>query len=288
MIAAMRVPSISVVLLLSVPPLAAACFEPAQSPSSDMASMTPSPSSAPPAASRPGPRARPAIVATFPHDPGAFTQGMLFASPASPAAPAQLFESTGRYGESSLRRVDLASGRVLAKIDLAPELFGEGLALLRGELYQLTWREGRCIVYDAQTFAKKREMKYDSEGWGLATDAARGQLVMTDGTAVLRWMDPTDFHVARTLVVVDGNRPVVLLNELEWVRGEIFANIWGESRIARIDPKDGRVSGWIDLGELPEAKAAGEDNVMNGIAYDEAADRLLVTGKHWPHVYEVK
>lgn len=221
----------------------------------------------------------PSVAKTFPHDTKAFTQGLLFAD-------GILFESTGLYGESTLRRVELATGKVLTKIDLAPEMFGEGLALLRGELFQLTWREGRCFVYDAATLAKKRELTYDTEGWGMTTDGEA--LIISDGTALLRFVDPRTFKTTRTLTVVDGHRALDHLNELEWVRGEIFANVWGVNAIARIDPRTGSVVGWIDLSNLPEPRReVAPDDVLNGIAYDRAGDRLFVTGKRWSQVFQI-
>jgi glutamine cyclotransferase len=219
-------------------------------------------------------------VAQRPHDPRAFTQGLLFAD-------GVFFESTGLYGESSLRRVDPATGRVVQSIRLPPDIFGEGLARLHGELYQLTWRERRCLVYDATTFEKRRELTYEGEGWGLTTDG-ESQLVMSDGSAVLRFLDPASFRVLRTMEVRDGGRPLARLNELEWVRGEIFANVWGETVIARIDPRSGAVLGYLDLSGLPEPRHEDPDAVANGIAYDPAGDRLFVTGKRWRSVFEIR
>jgi glutamine cyclotransferase len=195
-------------------------------------------------------------------------------------------ESTGIYGESSLRRVDPASGQVLRSTSLAPSAFGEGLARLHGELFQLTWREHRCFVYDEATLERRREMTYDGEGWGLTSDHD-GLLVMSDGSAVLRFVDPTSFHVVRTVAVHDGARPLDQLNELEWVRGDIFANVWGSNIIARIDPHTGEVLGRLDLSGLPEPHHDDPNAVLNGIAYDEAGDHLFVTGKLWGSVFEI-
>jgi glutamine cyclotransferase len=247
-----------------------------------VAEPPPPPSAAAPAAaSRPSSRRQaPTVVAQRPHDPRAFTQGLLFAD-------GLLFESTGLYGESSLRRVDLGTGRVVQSIRLPPDVFAEGLARLRGELYQLTWREHVCFVYDATTFEKRREAAYDGEGWGLTTDGD-ALLVMSDGSAVLRFLDPASFRVVRRLEVRDGARPLTLLNELEWVRGEIFANVWGSTLVARIDPRSGKVLGYVDLSGLPEPRHDDPDAVANGIAYDAAGDRLFVTGKRWGSVYEIR
>jgi glutaminyl-peptide cyclotransferase len=221
----------------------------------------------------------PSLVAQSPHDPSAFTQGLVFAD-------GTFLESTGLYGESTLRRVDPKSGRVLAAVRLPPHLFAEGLARMRGELFQLTWREGVCIVYDERTFAKRREMTYEGEGWGLASDG-NGFLVMSDGTPVLRFLEPSTFRVVRTVTVRDGTRPLAGLNELEWVRGEILANVWQTNSIARIDPESGEVHGYLDVATLPEPPHNDPDDVLNGIAYDEATGHLFVTGKRWRSVFEI-
>jgi glutamine cyclotransferase len=222
----------------------------------------------------------PAILGRHPHDPMAFTQGLLFADGA-------LLESTGMYGESSLRRVDPATGNVLKAIPLPPDVFGEGLARLHGELFQLTWREHRCFVYDEVTFEKRRELTYEGEGWGLTSDG-EALLVLSDGSAALRFLDPNDFRVVRTLAVHEGGRAIERLNELEWVRGEILANVWEDSIVVRIDPHSGDVLGRLDLSELPEPPHHDDpDAVLNGIAYDVAGDRLFVTGKRWSTMFEI-
>jgi glutamine cyclotransferase len=219
-------------------------------------------------------------VAQRPHDPAAFTQGLLFADGA-------FFESTGVYGESSLRRVDPETGRVTKSLALPPTVFGEGLARLRGELFQLTWQEHRCFVYDATTFEKRREATYEGEGWGLTTDGD-SLLVLSDGSAVLRFVDPASFAVVRTLEVRDAGHPLGRLNELEWVKAELYANVWGTSLIARIDPRSGDVREFLDLSGLPEPRHDDVDAVLNGIAYDEGHDRLFVTGKRWGSVFEIR
>ena len=220
------------------------------------------------------------VVKTYPHDRGAFTQGLLWLE-------GDLYESTGEYGESSLRRVELETGKVLKRADVPKKYFAEGLAELNGKLYQLTWQEHRAFVYDLKTFQLEREMPYDGEGWGLTTDGKL--LIMSDGTAQIRFIDPVDFSVKRSITVLDEGRPVRLLNELELVKGEIFANIWGQSSVVRIDPATGTVLGRIDFTGLLkfEDYAAGTD-VLNGIAYDAVKDRLFVTGKRWPKLFEVK
>jgi glutaminyl-peptide cyclotransferase len=220
------------------------------------------------------------VVNSWPHDRRAFTQGLIFHDGA-------LVESTGQYGESTLRRVDLKTGRVLKQVEVPPQFFGEGLALMNGKLYQLTWQGKRGFVYDAATFEKQGEFRYDGEGWGLTHDGQ--SLILSDGTNQLRFIDPQTFRVTRTVGVFDGGRPLRDLNELEYVRGEIYANIWHDDRIVRLDPKTGRVLGWIDLrGIIPRSELDDEEAVLNGIAYDEVGDRLFVTGKLWPKLFEIK
>jgi glutamine cyclotransferase len=231
------------------------------------------------AAHRPRPATGFEIVAAYPHDPNAFTQGLA-------VADGKLYEGTGQYGASSIRLVDLASGRVLKQRPLNAMYFGEGIAILDGKLYQLTWQNGVGIVYDLATFDLQRTFRYTGEGWGLTHDGKR--LVMSDGSATLRFLDPETFAVVEQLVVRDGDRPIDKLNELEYINGEIWSNIWYEDRIARISPKTGAVLGWIDLGALYPRSARGSEAVLNGIAYDAAAERLFVTGKNWPQLYEIE
>lgn len=220
------------------------------------------------------------IVNVFPHDPEAYTQGLLFTDGA-------LLESTGREGQSSLRRVELQTGKVLNQVSVPRPYFAEGLALLNGKLYQLTWQHGVGFIYDTATFNKLAEFKYSGEGWGLTTDGKL--LILSDGSHRIRFLDPETFAVRKTISVVDGGRVIDSLNELEYVKGEILANIWYDERIARIDPNTGRVNGWIDLKGLREASGAtGEESVLNGIAYDAAADRLFLTGKLWPKLFEIR
>jgi len=220
------------------------------------------------------------VVNAFPHDSKSFTQGLLFRDGA-------LIESAGQYGASSLRRVDLATGKVLKKVDVPAQYFAEGVALLGGKLYQLTWEHGKGFIYDVETFEKTGEFKYEGQGWGLTTDGE--SLILSDGTSRLRFIAPDDFRVRRSVSVTDAGRPVRELNELEYVRGEVWANVWHDERIARIDPATGRVVGWVDLsGLLPERERAGGEAVLNGIAYDEQGDRLFVTGKLWPKLFEVR
>jgi glutamine cyclotransferase len=217
---------------------------------------------------------------SYPHDREAFTQGLVFHD-------GLLWESTGQYGSSSLRRVELKTGRVVKSVPVAREFFAEGMTVFGGKVYQLTWQEQRAFVYDAKTFRRIGEFTYVGEGWGLTHDGE--SLVMSDGTSTLRLLDPATFAVRRTVQVADNGRPVSQLNELEYVRGEIYANVWQEDRVARIDPGTGRVTAWIDFaGLLSKSEARGDEDVLNGIAYDEAGDRLFVTGKLWPKLFEVR
>jgi glutamine cyclotransferase len=220
------------------------------------------------------------VVQRWPHDPQAFTQGLVYRD-------GRLYESTGQQGESSLRQVELETGAVVRRHDLAYQYFGEGLALLKGRLFQLTWRSQVGFIYDAATFQPVGEFHYTGEGWGLTEDGT--SLILSDGTSTLRFLDPVTFEVRRSVKVTDAGKEVWRLNELEYVKGEVFANVWMSDRIARIDPATGRVTGWIDLtGLLPPEERSGREDVLNGIAYDAATDRLLVTGKHWPRLFQIR
>ena len=220
------------------------------------------------------------IVNVFPHDANAYTQGLLFVD-------GVLLESTGREGQSSLRRVELQTGKVLNQVNVPRPYFAEGLALLNGKLFQLTWQHGVGFIYDAATFEKLGEFKYSGEGWGLTTDG--NSLILTDGSHRIRFLDPETFATRKTINVLDRGRVIDSLNELEFIKGEIYANIWHDQRIARIDPNTGRVNGWIDLTGLRDASGAtDEEGVLNGIAYDAAGDRLFVTGKLWPKLFEIR
>jgi glutamine cyclotransferase len=220
------------------------------------------------------------LVNSFPHDPKAFCQGLVFRD-------GFLYEGTGNYGESSIRKVELETGKVLQQHDLAADLFGEGIAFWEDQLVQLTWKNRTAIYYDPATFRELQRYSYQGEGWGLTYDGR--QLIMSDGTATLRFLDPTTFAVKRELVVRDGNRRISQLNELEYVEGEVYANIWYEDQIARISPRTGRVLGWIDLSRLwPAGQRPHRDAVLNGIAYDAQHQRLFVTGKDWPKLFEIR
>lgn len=227
-----------------------------------------------------GPDLAYAVAATLPHDREAFTQGLLLDG-------GVFYESTGLHGQSSLRRVDPATGKVLARRDLDRNHFGEGLALLHGVLYQLTWRQGRVLLYDQKTLEPKGSLPLETEGWGIA--ATPFGLLTSDGSPTLTWRDPLTFKPGRTLVVTDRNRPVARLNELEWADGWILANVWHDDRIAVVSPVTGKVAAWIDCAPL-RARLPGlpEDSDLNGIAWDQARKRLYVTGKLWPVVFELK
>jgi len=220
------------------------------------------------------------VINRFSHDPEAFVQGLV-------VADGCFYESTGRYGQSSVRKVAIESGKVIRKAMLAPHLFGEGLTVWDDELFQLTWRSGVGLVYDKEHFTVTRRVSYSTQGWGLTHDG--GNLIMSDGSATLSFRDPKTFAELRTLSVRDNNGPVPGLNELEYVGGSLFANVIPTDRIARIDPHTGRVTAWIDLqGILSVARRDPRVHVLNGIAYDAEHERLFVTGKCWPYVFEIE
>lgn len=220
------------------------------------------------------------VKARYPHDPNAFTQGLVYDG-------GLLLESTGGYGESTLREVELRSGKVLRAVRLPPDVFGEGLTLWGGQLVQLTWRNQVGFVFDRESLRFKSQFRYATEGWGLTHDGQ--SLIMSDGSATLYFLDPESFTVRRSLQVRDGMTTVTQLNELEFIKGEIYANIWHSDRIARIAPDSGQVRGWIDLSGLRAPNARQDrDAVLNGIAYDAQSDRLFVTGKRWATLYEIE
>ena len=220
------------------------------------------------------------VVRAYPHDRGAFTQGLAFDDQGT------LYEGTGQRGQSSLRRVELSSGAVLQRHDLPTSLFGEGITVFGDRITQLTWQAGRAFVYDKASFSILREFTYRTEGWGLTQDGRR--FIMSDGTATLYFLHPDTFAETARLTVRDHRGPVIRLNELEYVGGEILANIWQTDRIARIDPRTGHVTGWIDLtGLLQPGDRRQPVDVLNGIAYDPRTDRLFVTGKWWPKLFEI-
>ena len=220
------------------------------------------------------------IVNIWPHDSNAFTQGLIIVD-------GRLLESTGQEGNSSLRRVEPETGKILQKVDVPIPYFAEGITVLNGKVYQLTWQHELGFIYDLQTLNRVGQFNYEGEGWGITTDGQ--SLIMSDGTNQLRFLDPSSFRVTKTITVTDGKTPVRQLNELEFIQGEIYANVWHDQRIAVIDPQTGRVKAWIDLtGLMPQEDLANEEAVLNGIAYDQANDKLLVTGKLWPRLFEIK
>lgn len=242
---------------------------------------SPTPPSPPDPTSATGPRQpeqlRVTVVDTFPHDPSAFTQGLVFHQ-------GELYESTGLVGASSLRRVALQTGTVLASVSVAPPIFAEGLALVGDELIQLSWRSGTALVYGRADLQLRRQYRYDQEGWGLCHDGT--VLFHSDGTATLRRRDPAAFTELSSVQVTDQGRLVTRLNELECVGGSVFANVWQSDAIARIDGATGEVTGWIDASSLVP-NGGGSDDVLNGIAYDPGTDTFLLTGKRWAQLYRV-
>jgi len=220
------------------------------------------------------------IINAYPHDRDVFTQGLAFVD-------GKLYEGTGLYGKSSLRRVDLISGNVLQVYALPDEYFGEGITVFRDTIIQLTWRSKKGFVYDKDSFEVLREFTYETEGWGIANDGKR--LIMSDGTSTLYFLDADTFQIGGYIQVHDNGKPIRNLNELEFIDGQIYANIWGSENIAIIDPQDGRVTGWIDLsGILPPQSDGKRVDVLNGIAYDSTNGRLFVTGKLWPQLFEIE
>jgi glutaminyl-peptide cyclotransferase len=241
------------------------------------------------------------VVKAYPHDPKAFTEGLFYYD-------GFLYESTGEEGKSSLRKVELETGKVVQKWDMPREDFGEGIAALNGQIYQMTWRQGLCRVFDEKDFKLIRELNYQGEGWGMTTDGTN--FIMSDGTHILKVMDPNGFKPIRKIAVLqDNGKPLFLLNELEFIKGEVWANIWHSDEaetgttqgqmpniskpnyIARIDPDSGRLLGWIDLAGISpddQGKESQRENTLNGIAYDAEKERIFVTGKNWKKLYEIK
>lgn len=221
------------------------------------------------------------IVNVYPHDRGAYTQGLDFDG-------GYLYEGTGGEGRSSLRRVELNTGRILQEYRLEDRYFGEGITVLKDRIFQLTWRNREGFVYDRSSFRRLHTFRYDHEGWGITHDGRR--LIVSDGSATLHFIDPQTLREVGALQVRDeGGGSVTGLNELEYVRGTIYANVWPTNRIAMINPRTGSVTGWVDMaGLLTAFDARSGVDVLNGIAYDPAGDRLFVTGKMWPQIYEIK
>ena len=221
------------------------------------------------------------VIAVYPHDATAFTQGLVFTG-------GVLYEGTGWYGASSLRRVDLETGNMLLQRNLGNEYFGEGIAIVGDTIYQLTWQNGIAFTYDRATFSPLGAFTYTMQGWGLTDEGQR--LIMSDGSATLFFRDPATFQIISQTQVTDAGLPVNNLNELEYINGEVWANVWMTDRIARIDPATGRVTGWIDLTGIitPHPRLSDPNAVLNGIAYDSVGGRLFVTGKRWPALFEIE
>jgi glutaminyl-peptide cyclotransferase len=220
------------------------------------------------------------LINSWPHDRDAFTQGLVFRNGA-------LLESTGLNGRSSLREIEPKTGRILKQVTVPTIYFAEGLTVIGSQAFQITWQNQKGFVYDADTFQLLKEFSYDGEGWGLTTDGA--SLILSDGTHRIRFIDPATFAVRRTIDVTLGGKPVDRLNELEFIHGEIFANVWQTDEVVRINPANGEVRGVIDFSGLLPAQERREDtDVLNGIAYDAKGDRLFITGKRWPRVFEVR
>jgi glutaminyl-peptide cyclotransferase len=220
------------------------------------------------------------VVATFPHSTSSYTEGFFYLN-------GMFYEGTGMEGRSGVVVTDPATGVVSQRHDLAPQYFGEGIVDWGPNVYEWTWKSHVCFVYDRFSLRQMKQFAYTGEGWGMTRSAK--ELITSDGTPTLRFRDPATFKETRHIVVKDGGREIQLLNELEYIKGEIYANVWHSDRIARISPKDGHVIAWIDLtGLLPAGQRVDAESVLNGIAYDAAGDRLFVTGKQWPKVFEIK
>lgn len=233
-----------------------------------------------PAADAPIPLYVAQVVKRYPHDPQAFTEGLFIDS-------GELWESTGMVGRSSVRKVDLATGKVLKSVTVSAPYFGEGIAPWNGQVLSLTWQNGQGFRWDRKSLKKRGTFRYDGEGWSLTSNGR--ELVMSDGTETLRFVDPASFRVLRTVRVTLGGRPLRMINELEWVGGKVYANIWMTDFAVRIDPSSGKVVGAIDLSQIHrEAGAMGSDQVANGIAYDARTRKLYMTGKEWPALFEVR
>jgi glutamine cyclotransferase len=220
------------------------------------------------------------IVNVYPHDPAAFTQGLVFHR-------GYIYEGTGISGQSSICKVELKTGRVLKSQGLPAEYFGEGITICRNRLIQLTWQSHTGFVYELQSFRILQTFSYPWEGWGITYDG--NHLIVSDGTAVLRFLDARTYKMVRQIEVRDRGKSLQNINELEYVKGEIYANVWGTDYIVRISPRTGRVLGWVDLRDLYRYVGVGRNiDVLNGIAYDAKGDRLFVTGKYWPNLFEIR
>ena len=218
------------------------------------------------------------VVNVYPHNKTAFTQGLVFED-------SFLYEGTGLYGQSTLRRVELETGNITQLYSLPDQFFGEGITIFENKIVQLTWRSGKGFVYEKSSFDLLQEFKYPTQGWGITHNGSA--LIMSDGTATLYFLDPETFQTIGQIEVHD-EEPVALLNELEYIHGRVYANIWKEDKIAIIDPQTGQVMGWIDLTGINDSENQNTGSVLNGIAYDQNGDRLFVTGKRWSKLYEIE
>jgi len=274
-----------ITFLLTVLLVLGAC-EPT-TPSNDGNTVDPSPQSSTVTSPVPLPVAGYEVVASYKHDGDAFTQGLLYRD-------GFLYESTGQFGESTLRKVDYKTGKSLQKYKVPKDFFAEGIAVVNDEIYQLTWQSGVGFVYSLSGFKLLREFRYSGQGWGLTFDGT--SLYQSDGTHIIRVIDPKTYRTMRTITVnKEDGKPLMKLNELEWVKGELWANIWHSeeigkpNHIARINPSTGKLIGWINLsGISPKDTKRDDENTMNGIAYDPDGDRIFVTGKNWKNLYEIK
>jgi glutaminyl-peptide cyclotransferase len=220
------------------------------------------------------------VLGAYPHDTNAFTEGLVWYSDG-------FFESTGLNGESTLRQVAFPSSEVTRSVPLSNKYFGEGLTLVDDHLVQLTWQNQLGLIYDRDSFDPRGTFTYGSEGWGLTYDGT--SLIRSDGTPTLTFLDPASYQTTRTLPVTLDGKPVEMLNELEWIRGEIWANVWQTDLIVQIDPSSGVVTGVLDMtGLYPAERRPDRDDVLNGIAYDASTDRIFITGKRWPNLYEIR
>ncbi|HZD77858.1 MAG TPA: glutaminyl-peptide cyclotransferase [Acidobacteriaceae bacterium] len=220
------------------------------------------------------------VVAEFPHSTSSYTEGFFYRD-------GLFYEGTGLKGSSAILVIEPETGKVLQRRELPPQFFGEGIIDWGHEIYEWTWQSHICFVYDRFSLRPAGQFTYSGEGWGMTRTAPA--IITSDGTATLRFRDPKTFQETRHIVVKDGGNPVEQLNELEYIKGEIYANIWHSDRIARISPRDGHVIGWIDLtGLLPASRRVNAESVLNGVAYDAKNDRLFVTGKQWPAVFEIR
>lgn len=220
------------------------------------------------------------IVATYPHDPNAYTQGLIIHE-------GQMYEGTGQYGNSNLRKVDLKTGTVQESLALDQQYFGEGITIFDDQIFQITWKNNLCFVYDLKTFKYKKFFRYRHEGWGLTNNGK--ELILSDGTSDIRFLDPETFKEKRTITAREGKQRVKNLNELEYIDNEIWANLWYDDRIVRISPENGQVLGYIDLSTIyPPRERQDREKVMNGIAQDPETKKIYITGKNWPKLFEIE